>query len=1013
MTAARGLKSPILLLLCAEAVLLLFFPPSLMLTPTITAGGDTPSHFIAAAAMQENLATPFSPITWLHGAYAGFPLFLHYFPLPFYLMALMALFIPIQVAFKLVTLLAIIPLPAAVYYCLRRLGYRDMTPAIGAVLSLTFLFMTENSMWGGNIHSTLAGEFSFGIAFILYIVYTGRLYADVPGRKSLFGNSVLEALITLGSGYPILQAGVGTSYFILRGGNLRYIICLHAAAFGLAGFWLLPLLWRVPWNSPFMHSWHFQGWSEIVPAILWPAMAGAVIGLAGGIVAFIRREGSWRSQLRALLVSRELYLWWQLAIALLGFGLAPVFGLVDIRFLPFAQIMIVLLGAVGWGRLFSALPVSGLWTAGFSAAVIALALSRAAPVDSWIQWNYSGMESKPLWNSYHQVNEFLRGDANSPRVVYEHADIHNSAGTGRAFEMLPFFSGRSTLEGLYMQSSAGSPFVFYVQSELTNSPSCPYPDFYYSRPDPARAAAHLRLFNVSQVVAATDNMANLLDASPDYELQMYFPPYKVYGVKDVEKTYVTPVAFKPCRIGPADWKRVQYGWFRKSSLKVPLVVASEGAPGDYWKTLPLCDASPGNIPEIPILDPGREHIRADAVLGEDRITITTSHPGHPLWVKVSYHPDWRISEGEGELYLASPAFMLLVPKSPRVVLSFDTHGGIYLWGKVLGLATLLLFCAMAVVSRIRRRSAKEPASLQAAVSASEGARRDTWQIAVFAAALLLMAASILASVATRNYRDPNLLYNQATARLARLNEIQDKASKTPGMESRVAALRREVAAMFDECITRFGHSAVLDHSVFYKTSLMMEEGRWSEVRSMLGEFLRDNPDSRIRAESFLFLGEASLHMGETTEADGYFRQALLQWPESGATRNAGLHLAGMHGTRALLASAEALVSSGKYLEAYTLLRSLFFSSDPEARGGSTLLLAYCCYYLNRWEEASNMFLQWLGDHLDDPESAEAQVMLKRCRTLVAQTIAWQSGGRSEWPPASQAGWLPRLLGLQP
>ena len=64
----------------------------------------------------------------------------------------------------------------------------------------------------------------------------------MPARKSLFGSSALEASIAMSSGYPLLQSAMGTFYFILRGSNLRYILQLHAAAFGLAAFWLLPVL---------------------------------------------------------------------------------------------------------------------------------------------------------------------------------------------------------------------------------------------------------------------------------------------------------------------------------------------------------------------------------------------------------------------------------------------------------------------------------------------------------------------------------------------------------------------------------------------------------------------------------------------------------------------------------------------------------------------------------------------------------------------------------------------------
>ena len=213
MSIFRRITPPILLLLISEVLLILLFPGSSIIESTITAGGDTPSHFISAIAMSRGLLSLFSPVTWIHGAYAGFPLFLHYFPLPFALMALISKAVSLQVAFKLVTLLAIIPLPAAVYLCLRRLGYRQNTPAIGAVLSLPFLLMTENSMWGGNIYSTLSGEFAFGISFILYIIFTGKLYADISARKSPLGNSALEAFIAMSNGYPLLQSANGDILF--------------------------------------------------------------------------------------------------------------------------------------------------------------------------------------------------------------------------------------------------------------------------------------------------------------------------------------------------------------------------------------------------------------------------------------------------------------------------------------------------------------------------------------------------------------------------------------------------------------------------------------------------------------------------------------------------------------------------------------------------------------------------------------------------------------------------------
>ena len=53
----------------------------------------------------------------------------------------------------------------------------------------------------------------------------------------------------------------------------------------------------------------------------------------------------------------------------------------------------------------------------------------------------------------------------------------------------------------------------------------------------------------------------------------------------------------------------------------------------------------------------------------DRIVITGTTPGHPILVRVSYHPRWRAATGE-KIWLAGPSFMLVFParRSRRALL---------------------------------------------------------------------------------------------------------------------------------------------------------------------------------------------------------------------------------------------------------------------------------------------------------------------------------------------------------
>jgi hypothetical protein len=63
------------------------------------------------------------------------------------------------------------------------------------------------------------------------------------------------------------------------------------------------------------------------------------------------------------------------------------------------------------------------------------------------------------------------------------------------------------------------------------------------------------------------------------------------------------------------------------------------------------------------------------------IAFRTNRPGHPVLVKVSYHPRWR-AEGADGPYLVSPALMMVVPRQADVRLVYgrtlSDHAGLAL-----------------------------------------------------------------------------------------------------------------------------------------------------------------------------------------------------------------------------------------------------------------------------------------------------------------------------------------------
>src|SRR5207245_278076 len=83
----------------------------------------------------------------------------------------------------------------------------------------------------------------------------------------------------------------------------------------------------------------------------------------------------------------------------------------------------------------------------------------------------------------------------------------------------------------------------------------------------------------------------------------------------------------------------------------------------------------------------------------DRITVTGCRPGHPVLIRISYHPRWKATTGE-RVWLAAPSFMLVVPKGERIELYFD-GGWPVTFGHLLTAAGCLIF--LAGVLPVRRR----------------------------------------------------------------------------------------------------------------------------------------------------------------------------------------------------------------------------------------------------------------------------------------------------------------------
>ena len=165
----------------------------------------------------------------------------------------------------------------------------------------------------------------------------------------------------------------------------------------------------------------------------------------------------------------------------------------------------------------------------------------------------------------------LRGGVGDPRVAVEYGAEHEKAGSIRMYETLPFFSGRSTLEGVYNQASVMTHPVYYLASELGATSPNPFRKRDYSRFDTDAALAHLRLFNVSEVVAVSAQLAASLQRAARASTRIArVPPYYVFRLpEDGLRLRGAAGRTRPCARRARGWRDKSYRWFTRKPLRRP------------------------------------------------------------------------------------------------------------------------------------------------------------------------------------------------------------------------------------------------------------------------------------------------------------------------------------------------------------------------------------------------------------------------------------------------------------
>ena len=700
--------------------------PVLLFTANTPSGGDMGAHVLVPAYLRDTLLPEGRILGWSNSWFGGFPVFYFYFPLPALVTVLLDVFLPYGVAFKLVTILGLLALPAATYLLVRAMNFSRPTSLVAAAAGGSFVFMESFSIYGGNIPSTLAGEFSFSWSFAFALVYLALLIKIVRDDRKLVAVAglvlALTALTHLITTLAIILASIP---ILIWKGGVKPVLLTWAIGFSIAGFWAVPLLARVGYSADM--AWvPLRDWKNVLPFEIWWLLVPALVGLVWAIrrtprvVPFV-----------VLAVMPVIYYWLVLLVPeFLPAGFHQIQDkLWNGRFLPFFYFGVFVFAglAVGHGlrQLGRRLPeqISIWWVRGLIGLLVVVAfliipeialggaagwvtlgigllallatltapwfidVRVAAPlfgvllflviglaglsfIPGWARWNFSGYEGKEPWPEYEALMVAM-SDLPEGRVQWEYNKDQNKYGTPMALMLLPYWTEGThpSMEGLFFESSLTTPFHFINQAEMSVSPSRPVPGLNYHTFDFDRGLEHLALYDVRYYVTYTEEAKQAADLRADLRKVGDSPPFSIYELPP--SSAVDIAAYVPAVFEGESFDEAALAWYDR--------------PGELNKW--LVDEGPDDWPRVgddldglgtqPIAGGG---VVSDVVVDNHKISFRTTAVGVPHLVKVSYFPNWK-AEGADGPYRAAPALMVVVPTEEDVTLEFRST-----WAEQVGTA---------------------------------------------------------------------------------------------------------------------------------------------------------------------------------------------------------------------------------------------------------------------------------------------------------------------------------------
>ena len=720
------LKNNLFIKVALGSLLIIFLRIELVFSDLLPTGGDMGAHIVPTKFFVTELFNNFKLSGWSQDWFAGYPVYYFYFPLPPIITSLLNFIFPFSISFKTMVLISQVLLVVSIEMLMRK-NSREFS-FYGFGVGLLYLLTESFTIFGGNLASSLAGQYSFtySIAFgnlsIFFLVKSKYKYS-IEIAALLIGLSVLSHLIPFMIYLPIFAF-----YFVKSDIKIYKKISAFLFFLFVAVRFSIVLFLNLEFTTNMTYTPYTQ-LSDLVKSDVLPIVIGTAI--------YIISSKS-KTSLKAI-SGFEIYL---LFISIYLFFYGPESALWNGRIVPFFNLGIIILffnllhfdiknltkkiqGKYPlllfillinsyfmylyyskWGNTYSITTISVILIVLFMflisinsrnflfyTTIVSLTFGTLSYLPHWLNWNFSGYESKNNWTDITTLYEGL--DRLEPgRIMWEPNSDLNKYGTPMVLMTIPMFTDHQSVEGLYFDSSITTPFHFLTVSGVAERPSNPVGGLTYINGEFDKGFRLMEDLGVDYFIAYTSSIKDKANKDENFNFLFSNEVFNVYSINTdkVELVGDNLYIFE----SPDFYERLRNAVLRAGNEHSFFESAYKSFKDELnYKIIENYDES--------YADPSEKNttlLISDLNIQNELITFKTNRPNQLHLIKVSYFPNWKIKNGYGPFRI-SPSFMAVIPKDEFVEIKFESSYA----EKALNLLSILtLFGALLITYKYKKRT---------------------------------------------------------------------------------------------------------------------------------------------------------------------------------------------------------------------------------------------------------------------------------------------------------------------